>query len=626
MADIDLENFASQFYKNVNAYTVIREAVVNSIHAKANEIKIYLEYALDVLGKRTHLSSITIEDNGEGFTKENLEAFNKVCTRHKELIGLSGKGVGRISYLKYAKYIEIESLADEELIKFVYNYDFDSNNVTDKEVKQSDSSYTKIKMTGLIKDINTQFTSICDKLREDVMLTLFLSKKDDSRKILIKIDSNKEDVSEYIINNEDIVPVATNDIKFNNNDFRIYTFKTDIKPGLFSYWCANRIVVSNKKLEVPIETLGYKFFIISDYFNEHVNMERTKFDWTTNNNLMWNLSNGEVTNIGKIELRDNLNLQCMKIFSGLEANIVTDLITKNRVEVEKIKEQYPYIPSSFYQANQSELSFNPKKSIEKYREREHATEEAIVNNNINDLNEISDFASRELAKYIFHRNFLIKKLKGLDKSSLEDEIHNLFIPKKAIENSENKLALKNRNMWLLDDKFMSYRSLYSDISLKKILKNEGEALKNLLDFGLKRPDISVFYSNDDKNLINKLVILEFKTLECSSKEIGSAIIQCAEYATALFENIKTTKEIYCFALVEMSDSMSKALKALGFKETFSNDERIMYLYNPNVEIPMHLYMLSLNSLLSDAETRNKTFMDILQEKIEFSEETKVPTN
>ncbi len=106
MARINLKKFIAEHYKGgVTARDVIREGVTNSIHAGARSIAVDLRFERQqgLFGddERSFLDTITITDNGEGFTQANLNYFDEICTAHKDDIG--GKGVGRLAFLKYAK-------------------------------------------------------------------------------------------------------------------------------------------------------------------------------------------------------------------------------------------------------------------------------------------------------------------------------------------------------------------------------------------------------------------------------------------------------------------------------------------------------------------------------------------
>jgi len=99
MARINLKKFIAEHYKGgVTARDVIREGVTNSIHAGADAITVDLWFDRQpgLFGDevRNVLEKITITDDGEGFTQDNLNYFDEICTGHKDDIG--GKGVGRL--------------------------------------------------------------------------------------------------------------------------------------------------------------------------------------------------------------------------------------------------------------------------------------------------------------------------------------------------------------------------------------------------------------------------------------------------------------------------------------------------------------------------------------------------
>lgn len=100
-----------------DAVMSILEAVINSIHSilerqsqdhsfQDGYINIIVDKNKDNLfGKE--ISSVTIEDNGVGFTTENMDSFLTIESQRK--IKYGGKGVGRFSWLKVFSQAEIVS-------------------------------------------------------------------------------------------------------------------------------------------------------------------------------------------------------------------------------------------------------------------------------------------------------------------------------------------------------------------------------------------------------------------------------------------------------------------------------------------------------------------------------------
>lgn len=94
------------------------EAISNAMDAiaevgkglNAGNIDIHLIRRTDLASKSDELpliNSVTVTDDGVGFTDENLKSFEEAYTQAK--VKLGGKGVGRFTYLKVFNKIQVES-------------------------------------------------------------------------------------------------------------------------------------------------------------------------------------------------------------------------------------------------------------------------------------------------------------------------------------------------------------------------------------------------------------------------------------------------------------------------------------------------------------------------------------
>lgn len=192
MAKINLRKFIALHYKGgVTARDVIREALTNAIHAGGKSISVDLHFSekqhevIPGTEERKVLEQITIVDDGEGFTTENLNFFDEICTSHKDNIG--GKGVGRLAFLKYARKVAIRSQLTTELIEFDYTEDFKPENV--KKVVKSGMPETSILLKDLRDKVNTQVTKLISSICDDLRLLLFL-KHQDGRTIKLTFTHN----------------------------------------------------------------------------------------------------------------------------------------------------------------------------------------------------------------------------------------------------------------------------------------------------------------------------------------------------------------------------------------------------------------------------------------------------
>ena len=131
-----------------DAVMSILEAVINSIHSilerqsqdhsfKDGYINIIVNKNKDNLFDKD-ISSVTIEDNGVGFTTENIDSFLTIESRRK--IKYGGKGVGRFSWLKCFSQVEIVSNYFENNAFYKREFIFDAKDNIDVIPQTSDIS------------------------------------------------------------------------------------------------------------------------------------------------------------------------------------------------------------------------------------------------------------------------------------------------------------------------------------------------------------------------------------------------------------------------------------------------------------------------------------------------------
>lgn len=134
--------------------------------------------------------------------------------------------------------------------------------------------------------------------------------------------------------------------------------------------------------------------------------------------------------------------------------------------------------------------------------------------------QVNQVAFQELGEYILYRQQIIDALnKALeDKEKKEKYIHDLIMPmKSASDDRADSIVEKGyaTNLWLLDDKYMTYFYAASDKTVKQI----EEAIAQSYDARYKsavRPDIAVFFN---RNLNSKdAIICELKGAHASTDE------------------------------------------------------------------------------------------------------------
>lgn len=606
MARINLRKFIAEHYKGgVSARDVIREALTNSIHAGSKQISVDLHFSekqqelTPANEERRVLETITIVDDGEGFTPENLNFFDEVCTGHKDSIG--GKGVGRLAFLKYAKSVKIRSQLSSELVEFDYTPEFKLEDV--KRSALDGSVSTSITLMDLKEKINTQVTKLVNAICDDLRLLLFL-KHQAGHSIKLKFTHNSRQPfdEDFTFSGEAIKAELTREFEFLDQKFNCYLFRDEPpRKGIVAMLCADELCIEEYVISKRFDICRHLIFVTSDYFNQRSNIERQRLELPKTDEDV-----DMVSPISREKLTPRIHEECMKMIDEAAEGDVEQFKTGN---VTKLKKYYPFIKIDSLGGNAALLDAD--EVVKTYRaqqaRREDQLIDALESGRPVSWDDVSHLASEDLARFIVHRALVIDSLAGMPPTSAEDALHNAILPKRT-DGSE----IRENNVWLVDDKFLSYSNIYSDETLAKIIEEVGQSVAEKQQ---RRPDVAAFFSKDDENHPNKLVIIEFKKPGADIFENNKALMQCRLYASELADRIPTVLEVFAFSVVEIDDAFYRDMKQTGFKDVFSLNDRVVYndfLIGSNNEIPLHLYVMPASALIKDAKARNRVFEEVLQ--------------
>ncbi|MDO8039567.1 ATP-binding protein [Janthinobacterium sp. SUN137] len=606
MAKINLRKFIAEHYKaGIATRDVVREAITNSIQAGARVVSVDLTFSAPNQemfagsDERRVLERVSIIDDGEGFTIDNLQYFDEICTGHKDSIG--GKGVGRLSFLKFAKKVKIESQLVDEFIQFDYTPDFSLNDV--QRVTTSGAKRTSIVLDDLKDQINTQVTKLINSICDDLRLLLFL-KSQQSENIEIRFAHNSQQSfpESYSFCGKDITALATKSFNIQNEEFACYLFKDEPpRKGIVAMLCADELCVEEYSISKKFDVCRHLIFVTSNYFNRRSNIERQRLEIPK--------TEGDVDLVSPIsrdKLLPRIHDECMGMISQLDESGIDEFKEGN---IEKLRKYYPFINIKSLGGEAALLDAD--EIVRNYRMQQAKKEDQLVDDLVSgkivSIDDISHLASDDLARYIVHRALIIDSLANMPAGSAEDAIHQAILPKRI-----NGNEVRENNVWLVDDKFLSYSSIYSDETLSKIIRDVNSSFESKQ---LRKPDVAAFFSKDNENQPNKLVVIEFKKPGADIFENAKSLTQCRLYASELSEKIPTVMEVFAFSIVDVDDEFYRELKQTNYKDIFSLKERVVYQdFNIGSDnaVPLHLYVMPAASLIKDARARNKVFEDVLQ--------------
>lgn len=604
MTRINLKKFIAEHYKGgVSARDVIREGVTNSIHARANTISVdlWFEKQPGLFGEeeRNVLDRITISDDGEGFTQDNLNYFDEICTDHKDDIG--GKGVGRLAFLKYANVVDVRSQLSSQLVEFRYTPAFKPEDV--KFTALTGPQETTITISDPKDKINTQVAKLVNSMCDDLRLLLFL-KKQAGRIISLRFTHNSKqpfpDV--YVFSAETIEALKTRTFEIDDEAFNCYLFREDApRKGIIAMLCADEICVEEYNISKRFDVCRYLISVTSDYLNRSSDLERQTLKLPKTD-----IDSDMVSPISREKLMPRIHDECLAMINEAREGDIEAFKVAN---VDKLKKYYPYITIESLDGNAAVLDAD--EIVKTYRAQQARREdhliEAIEEGRKVDFDDISHLASDDLARFIVHRALLIDSLSKMPKDSAENVLHNAILRKKS--DGED---IRENNVWLVDDKFLSYSNIYSDETLAKIVREVGAETESTQQ---RKPDVAAFFSKDNEGRPNKLVIIEFKKPGADIFENNKALVQCRLYASELVDRIDTVREVFAFSIVEIGEEFYKDMKRTGFKDVFSISERVVYddfVIGSSDNIPLHLYVMPASSLIADARARNRVFEEVLR--------------
>lgn len=604
---VKLSQAVKMFFTNSSLEMIYFEAVANALDAGATEITIKIK--MDSKNTPSGLI-VTIEDNGVGFTEDRYKKFVKLFDVDED----SHKGLGRLVYRFYFNDVKVISHFEKtKRREFLFDEDLSEDKKNATTVEEIESG-TKIILTnyGLQKLAKYDYISVRylkTRILEEFYSVLF-QKKSVNQPITIKIESEIETNSDLqVINNDDILDLKM--IEFDSS--------VDLVSQLYLHYYIQKIDGNDKSLISAISIdnrtvkyeiiadenipVGYQmvFLLFSDYFN------------------------------GKVDLtRQNINIpqKDEKRVKDLFRQKVAELIEKEAPEIIKKKKQiknglvdkFPHL-SYYFQDN--EIGYSSKDDVLKNAQKQFFKDQK----ELLEASELTDeqyekslaVSSMALTEYILFRQLTIEKLKRTTSANSENDLHDLFATMKTTFDQKNiQDDIYKNKAWVLDDKYMTYKTLLSDRQMDEIISHITE---DEVESDGDRPDLALVFSNNPlEDAPFDVVIVELKKRGVKLEDNITAITQLEKRARKLMKYYNNRiQRIWFYAIVEFSTDLEMHLRG-EYKELYSSGKmyhrttQIAVSMNPDVILPISVYVWDLDAVIQDADIRNETFLNMIKSK------------
>lgn len=609
--DIETSGAIRLFFPNPSLTLVYFEALANALDAGATEISIDID--VQAFDKPDTLK-ITVSDNGDGFTDENFERFRKLLRPRDKF----HKGIGRLVFLNYFSRVDVTSTRSKWRRTFIFKDGFDGN-APIENLNDEQPAKTTLAFNGFAKDRVKSYDDLKPDVLKPLLIEQFLPTLDARKrdgtafKISINLKTKESNAQkeffphETVITADDLPSMTKITIQddsldaFSTIDMHYHVEPVSGKGSLLVAFSIDGRTIPVNLIPASSFPPGYMgmFLFESEMFHSNADSSRQK-----------------------LILPENLPIE--KLYRVLRrevgkvlADMIPKITEKNEKVKEKFEEQFPHLLGYF--ENDTVGLIDRDDALEIAQQKFFRAQKQVLQ--CETLTQAAyekslELSSRTLTEYILYRDKIIGRMKEMTTGNAESEIHNLIVPRfKEFSKEAMPSEIYQNNAWLLDDKFMVFRTILSEQRMDTVVN--AIRLDEECEKDAGRPDIAMIFSADPKNASAvDVVVIEIKKKTDDEKENQYAINQLLDRAVKLAAHCPNIQRIWYYAVIQISDTMETRLRQQKWAPLFSMGK--LYYQEFITErpdrtvVPTPTFVVSFDAIVADAESRNHTFLEILR--------------
>ncbi len=609
--DIETSGAIKLFFPNPSLSLVYFEAVANSLDAGATEIDISIEiHSFDDASSLT----ISVTDNGDGFTDENFDRF-RMLLRPRDRFH---KGIGRLVFLKYFERVEVDSRGRDWHRQFTFRDGFDGRAPLER-VSPRDMCVTKL----VLKKFSGQRIKSYDDLKPDALKNLLIehflptldARKRDGREFKIKISLKTEENNrqkgffsdEVLIEPRDLPKMTRVEIKDNAIDaISSIQMSYHIAPAsgrgrsLVAFSIDGRTIPANPVSQSSFPH-GYLcvFLFESELFHSKADSSRQKI-------------------ILPSEIQERHLYAILRREVG---RVLADSIPEVKANNEKVEksfeDRFPHLLGYFERDTVGLI--NPDDALNLAQQNFFRVQKEILQSETlsDDAYEKSlEMSSRTLTEYVLYREKIISRMKAMKPANAETEIHNLIAPRfRELSQSSLPTEFYQNNAWLLDDKFMVFRTILSEKTMDATIQAIRTDDEKIGETG--RPDITMIFSADPQDQVPvDVVVVEIKRKQDDEKDNFYAINQLLDRAGKLVAYCPNIQRVWYYAVMDVDKTTAFRLRQMKWTPFFSKGhvfyQEFQTPHPDGHDVPTPTFVVSFDAIVADAAARNHTFLEILR--------------
>jgi hypothetical protein len=506
-------------------------------------------------GSRGLPHTFIVEDDGVGFTDENVGAFNLLFSERK--LARGGKGRGRFTYLKVFEEVRVESTFTENgsISSRRFSFSPEYTAMDTRTTKGSGPRRTKIWLEKMrlpyAQTVPREATTL---EKEFIIHFLPLLLSDNGTEIVIR-DGNETHLAEFVREGL-VIEQERDNFEIGTRSFSLLQAKLRPRPGL-----RHRLILAASAREVrgdnlekflpvlaagPLEIAGEQdgFVLIAivagQFLDETVDpMRGTFIDEDDDSEMDEDAQHsepliaredlfGEPTSIRHIrrealERVYNLLHPYLIAAIGDRSKAIEAYIRRDGMGYHFLKDAIPDLAKTLRTTDDQAIETSLHSAAYVERRRRTAEARRLLSASPKEKSEhtyferwqeivdrLSDVAKSDLANYVAHRRAILDLITDELRTSpdgsyrREEVLHNLVFPKGK---QSGNISYEQQNLWLIDERLAFHEHLYSDISIRRITGSE--VIPAL------RPDLAIFETgfaafHDGAKPPTQLVIVELK--------------------------------------------------------------------------------------------------------------------
>jgi hypothetical protein len=594
----------------------------------------------------------SIEDNGVGFTPDNMRSFETLDTDFKAALGC--RGVGRLLWLKAFDRVSVRStyLTDDGTLQRRHFRFSIAGEVEHAETRSGfDGPGTLVHLDGFKGAFQKNAPKSAETIAREVFehCIWYFLRPGGAPDITIfddEVVSLNRLMDEFVFSE---LPIKTVEVKGQKFEMVNLCLKSahNLLPRL--HWCAANRVVIEENLTGKIPGLygrlkdkesaefTYACYLSSDYLDAHVRADRTAFEiseQTLGATLIDEISLEDIRSgvLREIErlLADSLTTardegkervnefvsnrapRYRPVLSRLEAlGVTVDPSIKDQELELLLHRTLRRLEAEVITEGQAVFAGDGSIPPEQYQERLSKY-----------LESVTDINQSDLAAYVSRRRVLLDVLFKLIRSneqgkySREDAIHSLLMPMRT---DSNEIGSDASNLWIIDERLAFHDYLASDKTLKSMPITGSESTKEPDILATRLVGSPVLAAEGEGMPMASIVVIEIKRpMRDDASEGKDPIQQCLDYVkrvrsggvlTASGRSIPPTQNApaFCYVLADLTKTMIDRCEYASLRPTHDS----MGYFGFNEPVKAYIEVMSFDRLVRSATERNRAFFDKL---------------